>query len=180
MYVYSCFSFSGLYVYSFIMFLVGVYFDMENHNSSTKVTFTDLLNMPVEIVENTIDYRCFQYWKFFSHDINERVNEPKLRDECRTKTHFIKHHCFDGRRTWELGYVTFDNQPAFFFQAYGREGLDGYGKAIVVQQTYEDLITYLNSLCTYEDYEVDINYSLYDDATWITNFYGQSLFGEFN
>lgn len=161
------------------MYLDGVCFKM-NIESEKKVTFNDLLKMPVVEVENIIHYRCFYYWKFFDDELELSSDENAIViKEDRVKTKFIKNHCFDGRRTWELGYITFDDQPVMFFYAYGRDGLDGYGKAMINDHLYRDLIQYMKSLKDNEDFESDHIYDLDDDATWCTNFYGQSLFEEF-
>lgn len=137
-----------------------------------KITFSDIFNMPVVESENGIHYRCFYHWKYFDEDINYRLDTDAVIEQGRVKTCFVKKHCFDGRRTWELGYITFDGQPVMFFYAYGRDGVDGYGNAIVNESLRDDLIKYLKSLCDYEDYELETICTLNDDATWMTNFYG--------
>lgn len=139
------------------------------------VTFQDLLNMPSKKHYEPLDYRCFDYWNYFDSELSS-YDKQRMINEGRIETKYIKCHCYDGRRTWELGYITFDAKPAFFFYAYGR---DGYGKAIMDESNTYELTKYIKSLVHFEDYEIDKIYSLDDDATWITEFYGQSLFGEF-
>lgn len=144
-----------------------------------KVTFNELLSMTIERTENKLDYRFFQYWKFLDEDLGDRYNSERLEDEKRVKVNYIKDFCFDGRREWVLGYVMFDGHPTFFFYAYGRDGVDGYGHAVVDMPMMDTLNHYIKSLCTFEDYEITSVYNIDDDATFLTSFYGQSLFDEF-
>lgn len=144
-----------------------------------KVTFNDLLKMPIELEQIGLDHRMFFNWNFFDDEYSSRLSYNRMNDEARIKTKFIKNFCFDGRRTWELGYITFDDKPVFFFNASGRDGCDNYGRAIINQSLLDDLEKYIISLCDFEDWEIENEYSLDDDATWMTNFYQQSLFDEF-
>lgn len=144
-----------------------------------KVTFNDLLNMPIEKEEIGIDNRMFYHWKFFDDEYSHRIDSTRLEQDARVKVKFIKNFCFDGRRTWELGYLTFDDKPVFFFYASGRDGCDTYGRAIVDDVLSNELEKYIISLCSFEDWEIEKSYALSDDATWITEFYQQSLFDEF-
>ena len=144
-----------------------------------KVTFADLLKMPIESESIGFDHRMFYYWKFFDDNYSARMDNELLINQARVKTKVIKNFCFDGRRTWELGYLTFDDVPVFFFYAGGRDGCDTYGRAIVDDVLSNELEKYIISLCSFEEWEIDQTYTLDDDATWMTNFYQQFLFDEF-
>lgn len=144
-------------------------------------TFNDLLKLPVERVINGFDYRMTSnYWNFFKDKKQyDRYDNAALEDQDRVKTHYIKSHSFDGTREWNLGYLMFDDKPVMFFYSYGRGGTDGYGNAIVNSVLLSELDSYINTLCEWEDYEIESVYSLSDDANWITKFYDQDLFDAF-
>ena len=145
-----------------------------------KVTFNDLLKYEPEKVVYDIDYRMFSCWHFLDEDLRWNYNNEKLISEGRVKTSYIKSFCFDGRREWILGYLSFDEKPIMFFYAYGRDGCDGYNNTIVNQFEYDNFSKYLKSLSQDDNTVSEQNTNtLTDDATWMTSFYDQSLFDEF-
>lgn len=145
-----------------------------------KVTFNELLNYEPEKVVYDIDYRMFDYWYFLDEGLRWNYDNEKLISEERVKTSYIKNFCFDGRREWILGYLSFDEKPVMFFYAYGRDGCDGYNNTIVNEVEYDNFNKYLKSLVLNKDLDPEQNTNLLsDDATWMTSFYDQSLFDEF-
>lgn len=143
------------------------------------VTYSDLLKFKPEEVMHDIDYRMFSFWHFLDEEIRFNFDNEKLILEERVTTSYIKNFCFDGRREWVLGYLSFDNKPIMFFYAYGRDGCDGYGNVIVNKFEYDIFLEYLKSLLNDNTVVKTEVVSLTDDATWMTSFYGQSLFDEF-
>lgn len=141
------------------------------------LTFGDLLAMDVVRVSNDVDYRCFDYWHILPEDLRYNYDQDKLIESERVETKYIRETCFDGRRTWELGYTTFDGNVAFFFAGWGRDGIDGYKHRIYGDgSTYNNLVGYIKSLCPAETENfTDPNVCDDDQADGFTTFYGLKL-----
>ena len=86
-------------------------------------------------------------------------------------------YCFDGRRTWKLASVWYDDKPVMIIQNAGREGDDHHERFITDKNLYFDIIKYLQSLIISEEIEEELD-DLIDEGIEIdnlTNFYGHCL-----
>ena len=91
----------------------------------------------------------------------------------------IKYHCFDGRRTWELRTVWFDNKPVMVIQNAGREG-DDYAKRYVTDRdAYTKMVGYLLSLMRTGNFS-DTVHDMDEDIPDLGTFWGYSLGGTFD
>lgn len=137
-------------------------------------TYADLLKYPYEVLDEPLPYSCFGDWNTFG-DIGDFCYQypNKLKDQGLCETRSIKSFCFDGRRTWELGYILYKGEPILFYYGAGRESRDSYGHTIVNESLYNELCNYLIKLSKEEQgLEQDIG-SLNDTA--YINFYGHNL-----
>lgn len=132
--------------------------------------YKELLKQPIQHTISGLDHR-WHSWNWFDDDINDYLNLYKLTYFGSVKTHYIKQKCFDGTRTWELGYVTYDGKPCLFFYAYGRNGMDGYG-SVRVNEHYDEFEEYAKQCCEYDDFIEHSVCTLDDSCDGIMEFYG--------
>lgn len=125
----------------------------------------------------------------FEKDHLNGMEFPYLRWEVQSKVieankrvtiKYLKEHCYDGRRVWELATVWLDGSPVMIIQNAGREGDDHSERYITDKEKFLEMCNYLLSLIHIEDpVQVDaINPD--EELSDLTYFYGQSLFGKFD
>lgn len=98
----------------------------------------------------------------------------------RIEIHYYKDFCFDGRRTWVLAAVKFDDKFVMIIQNAGREGDDHTARFITNKNRYIKMVKYIKSIIPVEpDDDIRDMFNLDDDITILTSFYGNDLDGEF-
>lgn len=105
-------------------------------------TFANLMSLPSTLHDEPFDYRMFDYWNFFGNNFDKYEYDLSSVEELETR--YIKKFEFDGRRSWEMGYVLFRGNPAFFFYANGRDGCDGYSIYKFDEYIIEKIVALLN------------------------------------
>lgn len=74
------------------------------------------------------------------------VSEDKLLESKRFETRTLVDHSYDGRRTWTLQTVWFDNQPVMVVNSSGRDGDEYDNRWITDGANFHNMVSYLNSL----------------------------------
>lgn len=141
------------------------------------MNFKELLSLPVEKSDrdaNTLLVRYTSLLPFGDFDVGWYAG---LQDVPRIEIKYLKDFCYDGRRTWTLGYVEFDGTAIMMFNRAGREGDDHYDAAYFDKEKVVEMTTYLLSLIEEpSDFKVS---SLEDDAGSFEEFYGDSIHSPF-
>lgn len=107
---------------------------------SSIITFRELLEQPIQLVtDKSFDVHDYLY-VHLSHliDIPYDFNADKA-----VKVHVLQDFCYDGRRVWQLYYVTFKEQLVMFCYAAGREGQDSYSSRIFNVQALTDMVFHM-------------------------------------
>ncbi|MED1125287.1 hypothetical protein [Bacillus atrophaeus] len=114
------------------------------------------------IIELTDQYNLDSYYGL--EEKNEKI-EIKYYADC----------CFDGRRTWTLASVWYENKPVMVIQNAGREGDDHRERFITEPKLYDKMLTYIASLL---NIDTSVKHDIYredDDIKELDNFYGFTL-----
>jgi hypothetical protein len=91
------------------------------------------------------------------------------------KIKVIKDHCYDGRRTWTLKTVWYEEKPFMIVQNAGREGEDYQDRFITDVPLYRKAVSALLDLVSKEDdIMVDV-IDLDEERSDLDSFYSQSL-----
>lgn len=117
---------------------------------SSIITFRELLEQPTQLVTDaSFDVHGYLY-THLSHliDISYDLNDDKL-----IKVHVLKDFCYDGRRVWQLYYVTFKEQLVMFCYSAGREGHDSYSNRIFDLSIFIDMVFHIAEQQDYYDVE---------------------------
>ena len=117
---------------------------------SSIITFRELLEQPIQLVtDKSFDVHDYLY-VHLSHliDIPYDFNADKA-----VKVHVLQDFCYDGRRVWQLYYVTFKEQLVMFCYAAGREGQDSYSSRIFNVQALTDMVFHIAEKQDYYDIE---------------------------
>ncbi len=102
-------------------------------------------------------------------EVDSDQNEELKRVEIR----YYQDYCFDGRRTWTLASVFFDNTPVLIFQRAGREGRDHQGHFITNRHAFNLMEAFFRSLLPPPpDGET---FDPAEDVPTLDTFYGHSL-----
>lgn len=141
----------------------------------------DLYNMDVESSTKSLSPLTGSYYNFVPEINTDDTWLGGLEnDKVVIKT--VKCFYYDHRRLWLLQTVWYDNKPVMIIQNAGREGDDHTERFITDISTYKNMIEYINSLIVHNDnYTTSMNDYIddHENIESLTNFYGQSLFGEF-
>ncbi len=112
-------------------------------------------------------------------DFYENVDVNDFSDNTintRLVNNVIHSVCFDGERSWTLGYLSLDNQPFLIYQNAGRGGYDHYQSFITDAKLFKECELYLISLKAINEengnHIFDVNAELPDAL----DFYSHSLF----
>ena len=92
----------------------------------------------------------------------------------RIVVNYLEDFCYDGRRTWTLGYVQFDGYTIMVFKNAGREGDDHYGSRVFDVSRFREMEYYLRDLIEIPEPEV-AQTSLDADAGDFEEFYSDSI-----
>jgi len=113
-------------------------------------------------------------WDIVSHlDELTHVRLPDVDPAGRITLHTYTYFDFDGRRTWCLKGLYFDDQPCAIFQSAGREGDDHRAHFITNRQVFIMAMAYLETLNA-NGYQFDV-IDPEVDMPELTNFYGCEL-----
>lgn len=137
------------------------------------MNFKELLSLPVEKSDRDANILLGNYSSLLPFGGFDAGWYLALRDVPRIEFKYLKDFCYDGRRTWTLGYVEFDGTMIMMFNRAGREGDDHYDAAYFDKQKVVEMTTYLIGLIEEpSDFKVS---SLEDDAGPFEEFYGDSI-----
>lgn len=104
------------------------------------ISFKELLEQPIQSVlsgESEVeDYLSVQIGHLVDIPIEFKNNEE-------IKIHVFEDFCYDGRRVWQLFYVTFKDQPVMICYAAGREGQDSYSSRIFDVTILTDMVMFI-------------------------------------
>lgn len=99
------------------------------------------------------------------------IDRDEITRSKRVRTDYLVDYCFDGRRTWTFGIVSFDDEPVLVYQRAGREGDDFKRSFLVSKAQKTKLVAFLRSMLTSEEEEADLDNV---DVT-LCRFYGNEL-----
>ena len=122
-----------------------------------KITFKELLDMPVEQVHTEITWLADSYYNHyhfhkheFQYDSNEfdfftkdYIDPEFVKKQDRIKVHVLKDFQFNIRYIWRLFYVTFDDVPCMICCNACREGDDHAENTILNMEAYLKLHHYV-------------------------------------
>lgn len=151
-------------------------------------SFKELLDYPVQaVVDETYaveDYLALHLCNFVEFPTNFNVNKA-------IKVHVIQDFCYDGRRVWQLFYVTFKDELVMFCYSAGREGRDSYSSKLFNTKAFTDMLlfiaeqddyydesfklTELNTICNLVHRQNITITNLDEKADDFINFYGNKL-----
>lgn len=153
------------------------------------ISFKDVLDQPVQTVlvdDDDVD-------EHLSCQLCDMVDIPRnFKNNDTIKLHFFEDFCYDGRRVWQLFYVTFHDKPIMICHAAGREGSDLVAFRVFELSAFSELVMFIAEQRNFQDNDyfkpdelnkirhlisiTDITLvSLNDDATSFINFYGNKL-----
>lgn len=141
------------------------------------MNFKELMDYPVEKVEKDCNVLFGYYYNHVDGIDRWSLNED-FQNQDKIKIHYLKDFCFDGRRVWQLYYVTFEDSLVMFCKNAGREGDDHSGKAVINSDVYIEMLKYIKSFEKI-DFEADYQSNLEEDASEFISFYGNTLDGYF-
>lgn len=121
-----------------LTYMAGQY--PESYITYKPMSFLDIIQLPVEHITFELSSRFFDDWYIFPEDLAHQYDEAAIQEQSRICVKYIKNHCYDGRRTWELGYIEFDHKPFVVFSGAGRVGRDSYMNDIVNKQVYDECL----------------------------------------
>lgn len=137
------------------------------------MNFKELLTLPVEKSDRDANALLVRYTSLLPFGDFDAGWYLALQDVPRIEIKYLKDFCYDGRRTWTLGYVEFDGTVVMMFNKAGREGDDHYDAAHFDKEKVVEMTTYLIGLIEEpSDFKVA---SLEDDAQLFEEFYGDSI-----
>lgn len=127
--------------------------------------------------------KCLGHLKGFYYDHIKELSDSLNIDSYygledkneKVEIKYYKDHCFDGRRTWTLASVWYDNSPIMVIQNAGREGDDHRVRFITNNKGYDEMLQYISSLIEFDNEVKNDLYNADDDIETLTRFYGHSL-----
>lgn len=137
------------------------------------MNFKELLTFPVEKSDRDANAVLVSYTSLLPFGNFDADWYLALMDVPRIEVKYIKDFCYDGRRTWTLGYVEFDGVVVMMFKKAGREGDDHYDAVYFDKEKVVEMTTYLLGLIE-EPSEFETT-SLEDDSDSFEEFYGDSI-----
>ena len=140
------------------------------------MTFEELLALPVK--KSDKDANCLMGGGYYSHIA---MDDPlghgwyeEWENVPRVDIHYLEDFCYDGRRTWTLGYVQLDGHTVLMFKNAGREGDDHTGYVVFDKSRFRELQLYLKDLVDIHQEDVTVT-SLLADAGNFEKFYGDTI-----
>jgi len=132
--------------------------------------------------------RCLGHLKGYYYDHLPEISEKRYIDSYygledvneKIDIKYYADYSFDGRRTWTLASVWYENDPVMIIQNAGREGDDHRVRYITNEQSFKKMISYIESLLTVEDNECADLINDNDDIETLDRFYGFSLHDLYN
>lgn len=121
--------------------------------------------------------RCLGNLKGFYYD-----HLPEIKDDLwglqdknkKVKIKYYADHCFDGRRTWTLASVWYEDKPVMIIQNAGREGDDHYKRFITSKKLFREMVNYITSILPTNDFEVEF-FDENEEIEGLIEFYGHHL-----
>jgi len=114
------------------------------------ITFRELLEQPKQLVTD----ESFDVHDYLSIHLSNIIDMPyDFNGDKLVKVHVLKDFCYDGRRVWQLYYVTFKDQLVMFCSAAGREGHDNYSSRIFDAKALTDMVFHIAEKQDYYDVE---------------------------
>lgn len=148
------------------------------------MNFKELLKYPVE--EVSFDFSQLFGYRYThipeigdERELGANLDYGRIKDQTRIKINYLKDHCFDGRRVWQLYYVTFDEKLVMFCNNAGREGDDHYSRKVFDKELYLQMLEYIKTFIEDGFEDVDDLGTTEDDASAFFEFYGNRLSGHF-
>lgn len=153
------------------------------------ISFKDVLEQPVQTVL-VDDYDVEEH---LSGQLCDIVDIPRnFNSNGSIKLHFFEDFCYDGRRVWQLFYVTFHDKPVMICHAAGREGSDVVASRVFDLSVFSDMVMFIAEQRDFYDIDSLKNNELNkvrhlisitdttlvsptDDATSFINFYSNKL-----
>lgn len=118
------------------------------------ISFKELLDYPVQSVVHDEDsvknYLGIHLCDFVEFPIKFNVNQA-------IKVHVIQDFCYDGRRVWQLFYVTFKDELVMFCYSAGREGCDSYSSRLFNSSAFTDMVLFIAEQAPYYDESLKIS-----------------------
>lgn len=138
-------------------------------------TYADILELkPIKVI-NGFDNRMFSSWHIFDDKDEYRIRFADIEKENRVKCNTVAYYTEDGYRTYEIGYLTFDNVPVFVYYGCGRSGRDSYGHIVFDINLKKEVEIYITSFIEFDDWEIESAVDVNEDASWILDRYGIDL-----
>lgn len=131
------------------------------------LTIRELLTAPVLRSD-------FALWGESPVEGYDYVDWRAVEAEKRVRKDYYANPYIDGRRTWELAIVYFDNKPAYVSQNAGREGRDHKATFLISRDTKAALIAYLRTKMEDQEPEEE-EWPLDKESIELTCFYSNSL-----
>lgn len=131
------------------------------------LTIRELLTAPVLRSD-------FALWGESPVEGYDYVDWRAVEAEKRVRKDYYANPYIDGRRTWELAIVYFDNKPAYVSQNAGREGRDHKATFLISRNTKAALVAYLRTKAEDQESEEE-EWSLDKESLELTCFYSNSL-----
>lgn len=131
------------------------------------LTIRELLTAPVLRSE-------FAMWGESPIEGHDYVDWRAVEAEKRVRKDYYANPYIDGRRTWELAIVYFDDKPAYVSQNAGREGRDHKATFLISRATKAALIAYLRTKAEDQEPEEE-EWPLDKESVELTSFYSHSL-----
>jgi len=143
---------------------------------------SELYQRKPEKIDNNINvlHGCY-----FNHVPEiELFSEPCYMEpikNSRITIHYYKDWCYDGRRTWMLAAIKFDDKFVMIIQNAGREGDDHEARFITDKPLYDEMVSYIRTLVRplIEDRSLGEVVDVDTDIKNLTKFYNGDLDGLF-
>lgn len=139
---------------------------------------------PNELYQKTPETisKCLGHLKGFYYDHIHELSDSRNVDsywglENKNEKVEIKYyvdHCFDGRRTWTLASVWFEEKPIMVIQNAGREGDDHRVRFITDAENYKRMLHYISTLLEEDDVTLE-SVDPDEDIPTLDTFYGYSM-----
>lgn len=110
------------------------------------ISYKELLEHPIQSIVSG-DYEVEDY---LSIQIGELVEFPMdFKNNENIKIHIFEDFCYDGRRVWQLFYVTFKDKIVMACYAAGLEGQDSYASRVFDLKALTDMVMFIAEQCDF-------------------------------
>jgi hypothetical protein len=114
------------------------------------ISFKELLEQPVQSIVSDDD----DVEDYLSIQIGELVDFPRnFKNNEAIKIHIFEDFCYDGRRVWQLFYVTFKDKIVMACYAAGREGQDSYSARVFDLEAFSEMVMFIAEQRDFYDIE---------------------------